>query len=159
LIFFGGFSFLPATVPESAHNEQLFNKRKQNAMDRRNTETPFVVLVVEDHPDFRDYLVTSLEDFGCHVLQASHGMEALDLLQVSRVDLILSDLEMPVMDGANLLLEVRKDSDSAGSYFVLLTGRLEVTQLKVAADEVLHKPIYYEQLEALVDRVKRRNTV
>lgn len=121
-------------------------------MERRNRSTPFVVLVVEDHMDFRDYLTTCIKDFGCRTLDAPNGLEALKILDSVSVDLIISDLEMPQMDGFQLLEHLRRRE--VHTPFVLLSSRMNIRHLATLADEVLEKPIAYAQVQALIERFR-----
>jgi CheY-like chemotaxis protein len=65
------------------------------------------VLVVDDSATVRDLVCELLAESGLEVLRAEHGREALSLLEGEAPDLVLSDVEMPVMDGFELLREVR----------------------------------------------------
>jgi light-regulated signal transduction histidine kinase (bacteriophytochrome) len=65
------------------------------------------VLVVEDEPDARDLLVLVLRDCGAEVVAAASGKEALAALAAHAIDLIVSDIGMPEMDGLALIREVR----------------------------------------------------
>ena len=64
------------------------------------------VLVVDDEPDFRFLLRMLLRDHDVEVLEASDGQRALDLLD-GGVDVVVTDLHMPVMDGATLVQRLR----------------------------------------------------
>jgi CheY-like chemotaxis protein len=68
------------------------------------------VLVVEDDPDSRTVLCTLLERLGCVVLAAENGALALDLTSQADVDVVLTDLRMPVLDGVGLLHALRADA-------------------------------------------------
>jgi CheY-like chemotaxis protein len=66
-----------------------------------------VVLVVDDDDDNRDLLVVTLQDHGAAVLTASSAAQALDMLQRSSVDALLSDIAMPGEDGYSLIRRLR----------------------------------------------------
>ena len=66
------------------------------------------VLIVEDEQDARDLVALLFADCGATVLQAGSGPEALELLALQPVDLVVSDIGMPGMDGFELLREVRR---------------------------------------------------
>src|SRR5215216_4817462 len=71
-------------------------------------------LVVEDHPDFRELLSLSLKGLGYDVLEAGDGKEALRLATAkeSQVNLIVTDLGLPEMDGFDLVRNIRtRDRD------------------------------------------------
>ena len=65
-------------------------------------ETMPTVLVVEDEPAIREVVVDLLQDEGYAVRQASDGLQAMDELEVDDVDLVLSDVRMPRLDGPSL---------------------------------------------------------
>jgi CheY-like chemotaxis protein len=71
-------------------------------------ETTPTVLVVEDEPAIRDVVVDLLEDEGYAVRQAADGLEAIDELDMDDVDLVLSDVRMPRLDGPALARRLRR---------------------------------------------------
>jgi two-component system, OmpR family, response regulator MprA len=71
--------------------------------------TPTVtVLVVDDEPAIREVIATLLEDEGYLVRHAKDGLEALDAINGDRIDLIVSDVVMPRLDGASLVRKLRR---------------------------------------------------
>lgn len=108
------------------------------------------ILLVEDSVDVRECLrdLLILKDF--EVLEAGEGHEALELLRKQSFDLVISDLEMPRMDGMELLRQVR--ALGLQLPFVILTGsdRFEEFELlKAGATMVVRKP--FVNLRALLD--------
>ena len=71
-------------------------------------ETMPTVLVVEDEPAIREVVADLLQDEGYAVRQASDGLQAIDELEVDDVDLVLSDVRMPRLDGPSLALRLRR---------------------------------------------------
>ena len=65
------------------------------------------VLVVDDEPAIREVIATLLEDEGYLVRHAKDGLEALDAINGNRIDLIVSDVVMPRLDGASLVRKLR----------------------------------------------------
>lgn len=65
------------------------------------------VLVVDDEPAIREVIATLLEDEGYLVRHAKDGLEALDAINGDRVDLIVSDVVMPRLDGASFVRKLR----------------------------------------------------
>ena len=111
------------------------------------------LLVVEDHPDLRAHLVEILAPH-FHVLAAENGRAAWELLQTQSVDLILSDLVMPDMDGLALCQRV-KDRPSAGFLPFLLVTALHdnaalVRALDQGVDDFIVKPFNEPELLARV---------
>jgi CheY-like chemotaxis protein len=66
------------------------------------------VLVVDDNADTRVVVRWMLERWGCRVLEASDGREALEITVESRPDLVLMDLSMPVVDGYDAIRSIRR---------------------------------------------------
>jgi CheY-like chemotaxis protein len=72
------------------------------------THPTATVLVVDDEPAIREVIATLLEDEGYLVRHAKDGLEALDAINGSRIDLIVSDVVMPRLDGASLVRRLRR---------------------------------------------------
>lgn len=71
---------------------------------------PRAVLVVDDDEDLRDAIAEILRSEGLFASGASSGMEALEILSATPMDLVLLDLMMPEMDGREVVLQMRKRS-------------------------------------------------
>ena len=101
------------------------------------------LLVVEDNPDLLAYLDKQLSTHWS-VIQAHDGLEAIDKLKDHDVDLILSDIMMPNLDGLSLLKRVRDNLSTSHIPFLFLTARgdneTELQSLMLAADDFLRKP-------------------
>jgi len=128
-----------------------------------STSQPPLVLLVDDNRELCEGLAYQMQSFGCRVLLAAEGAEALELARKHRPDLIISDLLMPNMDGFELCRQLRLDPQLAGMRVLFLTGAFTeegdiqlANKLGVAA--VLFKPIdgatLHKAIEgALFDRV------
>jgi CheY-like chemotaxis protein len=71
------------------------------------THPTVTVLVVDDEPAIREVIATLLEDEGYLVRHAKDGLEALDAISGDQIDLIVSDVVMPRLDGASLVRKLR----------------------------------------------------
>ena len=92
-----------------------------NAVDfSTKTQRQSKVLIVEDVEDLRDLIGLLLEDQGWAVSKAANGQAACEILETSVFDLIVSDLQMPGMDGERLLEHCRLKGMTTP--FVLMTG-------------------------------------
>ena len=80
------------------------------------------VLVVDDEPDVRRYLMTILEDAGFRVLTAGDGEEALEMIRRDPPDFISLDLIMPRKSGHKLLFELRRDKQLARIPTLIVTA-------------------------------------
>jgi CheY-like chemotaxis protein len=105
----------------------------------------FRILVVDDEPDLRYLLRRSFERAGHEVTDAGHGEAALAAIHLSVPDLVVTDMMMPVMDGAELIRRLRADPATARIPILAATGD---AQLAGGADAVLTKPYQPQQLVA-----------
>lgn len=115
-----------------------------------------ILLIVEDHPDMQQYLAQVLAGT-YHLLQAENGLEAMDILTREKVDLILSDVMMPGMDGFALLQALKKDDQLASIPIMLLTARSEpndkLNALTAGVDDYLHKPFHPGELTLQIEHL------
>jgi len=86
---------------------------------------PKKVLLVDDDREFRTVAAIVLETAGYAVVQAEDGFVALELVRNERPDLIISDLNMPLMDRRMLCKQVRADVDVARTPFVIMSALIE----------------------------------
>lgn len=112
-----------------------------------------VILLVDDSADMLQYLYGVLSAH-CQVLTATDGNAALKILERQRVDLVVSDIQMPTLDGYGLLAGIRshKDPDRAITPVILISARAgeeeRVGALLASADDVLPKPFSAKELIA-----------
>jgi DNA-binding NtrC family response regulator len=113
------------------------------------------ILIVDDEKNTREGLKWALESQAEQVFLAPDGEQALLLLGNQPVDLVLSDLKMPKMDGMELLQHVRDEYPE--TEFVMLTGHgtveTAVEAMKLGAFDYLMKPVNLEELGMLISRV------
>ena len=112
------------------------------------------VLVVDDDEMVRELIRAGLENAGLTVLTARTGVEALATLQDVVPDLVVSDVNMPDMDGFTLVSRLRAEPGTRAVPLVFLTSRAQtedaVTGLRLGADDYIRKPF---QLDEVVARV------
>jgi len=117
-------------------------------------ETPFTVLVVEDHPDQRELLAIVLQREGYKVITAANGLEALEKLETENIQIALSDIMMPKMDGFELIKRIRSNPALKSIYLILITARIQegdrVRGLDLGADDYITKPFSFSELLARV---------
>jgi DNA-binding response OmpR family regulator len=115
------------------------------------------LLIVEDNLDLRNYLSENLNNV-YRVLEAENGRDGLQLAINSMPDLIISDLMMPVMDGIEFCLQVRREKRTNHIPFIMLTAKADreskLEGLETGADEYLVKPFDAEEL-----RVRIKNLI
>ncbi len=86
---------------------------------------PKKVLLVDDDKEFRIVAAIILETAGYQVMQADDGAIAMEILRIEHPDLIISDLNMPMMDGRALCKQVRADALLARTPFVIMSALIE----------------------------------
>lgn len=95
------------------------------------------ILIVDDESDVRFLLRMAFEAAGHRVLQAHHGASALERLQESRPDLIVTDVMMPVLDGPELIERLRSDPATDAIPILVLSSQ---PHSMAGADATLAKP-------------------
>ncbi|NOY64311.1 MAG: sigma-54-dependent Fis family transcriptional regulator [Nitrospirae bacterium] len=117
-------------------------------------QTGATILIVEDSEITRKILEHKLRQSGFECLVAEDGLEALEVIERHEVDLVLSDQQMPRMDGIELLREIKLRYPDMP--FILLTAHGSVTKavisIKQGADDYLQKPYDPESLIATIRR-------
>jgi two-component system, OmpR family, KDP operon response regulator KdpE len=115
------------------------------------------ILVVDDEPQIRRVLRTTLSTQGYVITEAKTGEEALESIRKERPDLILLDVNMPGMGGIETCREIRRGSDAA---IIMLTVRNaerdKVAALDAGADDYVVKPFGIEELLARIRAALRR---
>jgi len=111
-----------------------------------------IVLVVEDDPDLAETIADVARDRRCRAICAHNGLEALDVLERERPALILIDLFMPVMNGAELLKVIRQSPRLSQIPRVVMTGAND-PMIGVKQDvSVFYKPLDFTALGRLIQR-------
>jgi signal transduction histidine kinase/AmiR/NasT family two-component response regulator len=131
-------------------------------------ETGFValqgrrVLVVDDHPVNRRVIRLFLAPFECDLVEAENGQQALDILDAQPIDIVLMDVNMPVMDGLEATRRLRLDPRFARLPVVALTADVMSAQIKTCldagCDAHVAKPIDLRNLLSAMDRCLARTT-
>jgi response regulator RpfG family c-di-GMP phosphodiesterase len=122
---------------------------------------PRDILIVDDDRQVRDVLHQIFLVAGYHCLLAPDGRQGLDLFRTARPPLVVTDLKMPVMNGIDLLRQVRElDEDAA---VVVLTGAADVKtaidSLKLGAYDFIMKPVNVDELLIAAERALERRTL
>ncbi len=116
------------------------------------------VLVVEDEPRFRELLQRALCGWGFEPILARSGEEAIRLADSDPPDIVLLDLNLPGMDGLELLATLRRRQPGLAA--IVLTGFASLDAAKAAVHldvvEFLTKPCHLGELEQALDRAMRR---
>lgn len=117
------------------------------------------VLIVDDEPAFLEIISTFLKDKGFKVLSALNGLEGLNLARKNKPNIIITDLNMPVMDGIEMTKEIRSDKSLLETSIIMLTAKDQLTAklegFDAGTDDFLTKPFEMEELFARVKAVER----
>ena len=113
------------------------------------------VLVADDNPAGRELVRESLAEYASSIIEASDGLDALEKIREMRPDLVLLDIQMPMMDGYEVLREIRSDPALQGLRVVALTafamqGDRE-RAVEAGFDDYLTKPVTVAQLKAQLE--------
>ncbi len=110
------------------------------------------VLVAEDDFDTRALIVRVLENMGCDVVAAADGVEALTAMSAGSFDLIMSDVDMPNLDGLKLMEIKNQKGVAAPVIFFTARAESEAAALALGAEDFIRKPV---AKDVIVTRVKR----
>ena len=119
------------------------------------------VLVVEDSPTMRQLIVFALRRIsGFEIIEANDGVDGLKKLSTEKFDLIITDINMPIMDGLKLVSMVRNDPNYKDTPIIIITteGATEDREraLALGANEYITKPIQTRQILETVKRLTAR---
>ena len=119
-------------------------------------------LVVDDEPRLRQVLVRLMEGEGFECREAANGIDALEMLAEAPAALVLSDMRMPRMDGAELLRQIRSRYPDTAVVLITAVAEVEVAVQCLAngAMDYLTKPFHLDEVRARVARaVERRRLI
>ncbi len=119
-------------------------------------EDAYRVLIVEDNEELR-MLMKQLLQTKYHILTASNGKEALKIIHKKEIDIIITDVMMPEMDGYELTRFIKQDEDFSHLPVILLTaktqGEDQQEALKSGADDYITKPFRLKDLQLHIDNI------
>lgn len=115
------------------------------------------VMTVDDSPTVLKVLNIALTDAGYQVVEANDGQEAIDKLTQTDVDLLVTDLNMPNMDGVELIKQVRQRPGNRFMPIIMLTAEaqkeMKAAGKKAGASGWITKPFRPEQLLSVIQMV------
>lgn len=121
----------------------------------------FHIMVVEDDTELRDLFCAVLTERGYQTLPAADGMEALDILEHSYVDLIISDIMMPKLDGFTLTEQLRNANYDMPILIITALDGLEDKRrgFRAGTDDYMVKPIDVNEMVWRVEALLRRSQI
>lgn len=87
-----------------------------------------LILIIDDTIDFLEIFSLKLDAAGFRVLTASSGEEGIKIIKANKPDLVLLDMEMPIMNGVEVLMKIKEDKPISGTKVVFLTSYGEPTE-------------------------------
>ena len=119
------------------------------------------LLIVEDEKKICDLVAKSLYDAGYEVDTCYDGKEALDCILTEAYDLIVLDLNLPGMDGMEILKELRQFNEETKVLILSARGQIadKVEGLDAGANDYMEKPFHLQELEARIRSLTRRKFV
>lgn len=121
------------------------------------------ILLIDDDETILETYGMALEHSGYHVVTACSGTEGLEQARRHLPDLVLTDINMPGMDGRGLLKALRQDAELGTRQIVLMTGNVKAVTpragMELGADDFLEKPFSYEELVRCIEARLRRASV
>jgi two-component system chemotaxis response regulator CheY len=108
------------------------------------------ILAVEDEPEYLEMLSEVMKGLGHSIIIAVNGVEALKIIDSQKIDVVVSDVKMPGMDGIEFHRQLRDRPGMRNTPFIFLTGVDDVTQVKAACEKdcdlLLQKPFPIDKL-------------
>ncbi len=118
------------------------------------------ILLVEDHEELWDFLSRRLRRHGFEVALAHDGQQALDQTQAEQPDVVLLDMDLPVMDGWTVARRLRQDPTHARTAIIALTAHAmagdRARALEAGCDDYHSKPVDFPALLLQIDDVLLR---
>lgn len=150
------------TIDELSEEENIYVTQIQSGKDSsiypdgRTTKMDEVILIVEDDHDLQEYL-SHLLRHTYNVVTAQNGKEALDIIYKKKIDIIISDIMMPEMDGVELCKIIKHDINTSHIPVLLLTAKTDIEYQRIgleagAADYIL-KPFNSQTLTLKIDNI------
>ncbi|MCK4888842.1 MAG: sigma-54-dependent Fis family transcriptional regulator, partial [Candidatus Aminicenantes bacterium] len=119
------------------------------------------VLIVDDDESIRDMLSIVLKDENYNVLTAEDGKKALIHLKKNKINLVISDIKMPDMDGIELLNIIKKKDEKIP--VIMITGHAStndaIEAMKIGAEQYITKPFNIDELKVVIEKAIYRKKI
>jgi signal transduction histidine kinase/DNA-binding response OmpR family regulator len=141
---------LEISIPEEFPLEKITDEETFEQLEDQHLPTNPVLLLVDDNKDFCEFMADSLAD-EYSVLVAFNGQEALEQLRKNDVNIVVSDVMMPIMSGTELCTRIKTNIQWSHIPVILLTARTaeeyQIEGLELGADDYLTKPFNFNLLK------------
>lgn len=153
---------VPVNQPEQITIEQPDPDKEADAKLPEFDSSRHTVLIAEDSSEMRNYLAKELSA-EYNILTAANGADALELVRNNKIDLVISDIMMPIMDGCELCNSIKSDSDLSHVPVILLTAAVgvetRIETLESGADGYIEKPFPIELLMSNITNLFRNREI
>ena len=149
------------TLPSQLQGEAEETKQEEEPTPTETVATEVkdeaaTLLIVDDNDEFRQFLAGELAQ-QYHILQAADGEQALQVIAKNNVDLVISDVMMPNIDGMELCKRIKQDVSTSHIMVILLTARtaeeIKIEGFRAGTDDYLSKPFNMEMLELRIEHL------
>ena len=141
------------------HEEHVLMKEENNGENELYLRENKRILVVDDNEEMRKLIVGFLSQY-YDMVEASDGVMASNLVRDMEIDLIISDIMIPLKDGVTLCSEIKNDINSSHIPFIILTAKTgqdsKLEGVESGADVYLEKPINFDILFQIIHNIFKR---
>jgi len=144
---------------------ELIKKTEMSVLEQSESDDPIeqteiisdeTLLIVDDNADMRSFIKSVLEN-NYNIIEAKDGLEGLNKANTDKPDLIISDVMMPIMDGNQMLSELKMDESTSNIPVIMLTAKatedFKLEGLESGAADYLAKPFNPRELLARVNNI------
>jgi signal transduction histidine kinase/DNA-binding response OmpR family regulator/ligand-binding sensor domain-containing protein len=139
-------------IPNAKGTEPVSSLKKDSLVALSNS----TILIVEDETDLREYLETHLA-FTYKIITAKNGIEALELIGNNKIDVVVSDIMMPKMDGLELCETLKNNPKTNNIPIILLTAKTlntdKIIGFNKGADAYIDKPFNLDVLKSRINNI------
>ncbi len=145
------------TTPLASNSKAVGSKtEKQSDFKVSMCNGKPTILVVEDYADTREMMRLMLDMLGYYVIEAEDGAQAVRMALEKHPDLILMDINMPVMDGFQASAQIRRQPGSVNIPIIACTARNQWEwrnkAISAGCSDFMAKPLNFDELEAILHR-------
>ena len=154
---------LPLVQPQADIDQKNSNAPEEDNYTETDSDSrKHTILIVEDAAEMKHYLCKELSS-EYNVLAASNGEEGMKLIKEQKIDIVVSDIMMPVMDGCQLCNFIKNDIEYSHIPVILLTAAVgvetRIETLEVGADGYIEKPFAIELLMANISNLFKNKEI